>query len=660
MPTINNYTFSEPVFTIPEQSNIVSQVGATAVITITPDPGFVASATDFSATSFDTTYITNVAFSQSGNNVLCTITLDSSTVMPSNNLTLGLCVSGSPHEVLLTIEGKYSATVGSNVTGNSSETDVPYSKSNARSEFSHILTRTYNAASGYFWGGSNIPSINVVTGNQKYYLINQTPTFDSSNRLTNITYDIGYLFPDKSVSGDVISINVPSTQQIYVPLGEISGYKFNTAGLGNLAETRRLVIFGSEGAAVTAVLNDGSTSTTIINNETITSSGKIAAEVEFPEIITPELYTKTGAPSLIQSNFTQIDTGWSFSNGVASIDGTQTGTSRIKGGIGGATIVSGKTYAIELNANITSCRIELAGGGNFVLTGTQENINGIAKFLITATAAHTLISILCGANDVGSISSLSIKEEVQIKNYALSISGDLPSSGLVQANPANIKQRNKIFIRFSSDTSNPISGISSIGKKLPALLTTPFTNPGNYKKGKPLSSENLQYPNGVWYCKIEDTITASSGTISVAKTFIEISDFTNAETITQQVTSAQSNVTSLQMLDTTGIVAGMKFNNTPQDANVSNNNGSIAPFNFTVSNVNSSTELSVTPAITVRDNEILGFNLNNGNYFDIYESKITSIDSTNIKIEAKMAVYRTGDLDTNFILNLDNLINHTP
>ena len=62
MPTINNYTFSEPVFTIPEQSNIVSQVGATAVITITPNTGFTATAADFSATSFNTTYISGVAF----------------------------------------------------------------------------------------------------------------------------------------------------------------------------------------------------------------------------------------------------------------------------------------------------------------------------------------------------------------------------------------------------------------------------------------------------------------------------------------------------------------------------------------------------------------------------------------------------------------------
>ena len=62
MPSINNYTFSEPVFTLPEGSNIVNLVGATAVITITPNAGFTALAGDFSATSFNATYISNVAF----------------------------------------------------------------------------------------------------------------------------------------------------------------------------------------------------------------------------------------------------------------------------------------------------------------------------------------------------------------------------------------------------------------------------------------------------------------------------------------------------------------------------------------------------------------------------------------------------------------------
>ncbi len=536
MPSINNYTFSEPVFNIPEESNIVTLVGATAVITITPNAGFTATAGDFSTTSFNVTYISNVAFTQSGNNVLCTMTLVNTTTMPSSNLTLGLCVSGSAQEKLINIGGKYSAAVGSNVTGDSSETNVAYSASGAMSTVSSLFTKTYNAATGYFWGGTSIPSINIVKGNQKHYSIAQTPTFDASNRLTNIAYAVSYQFPDKDASGDEISINVPSTQEIYVPVAKIFGYNFNTAGLGNLPSIRNLTVFGGEGAAVTATLTYGATSTVIINNETITALGEITKPVEFPELI-------KGDPDV---------------------------------------------------------------------------------------------------------------------DYTLTLTGDLPSGGLTQPNPILVKQRDQILIRFLASTAKPISGFTQINKELPALSTTPFTNPGNYNKNKPFSSENPQYPSGVWYCKINDTITASSGTIAISKEFIEISDFLNAGTITQEVASAQSAVTSLQMQNTAGITAGMKFNNTPIDAEVSNNNGNLAPFSFSVSSVTSAAELVVAPAITVRANEILGFNLNNGNFFDILTSKITVVNSTNIKIEADIAIFRSGDANVDFTLNLDNLITHTP
>ena len=285
MPSINNYTFSEPVFNIPEESNIVTLVGATAVITITPNTGFTATAGDFSATSFNATYISNVAFTQSGNNVLCTMTLINTTTMPSSNLTLGLCVSGSAVEKLITIGGKYSAIVGSNVTGDSSETNVVYSASGAISTVSSLFTKTYNAATGYFWGGSSIPSINIVKGNQKHYSIVQTPTFDASNRLTNIAYAVSYQFPDKDVSGDEIFINVPSTQEIYVPTSKITGYLFNTSVIGNPAEIRKLTILGNPGTVFGATLNDGATTTVIINNQSLDANGRFEQDISFPILV---------------------------------------------------------------------------------------------------------------------------------------------------------------------------------------------------------------------------------------------------------------------------------------------------------------------------------------------------------------------------------------
>lgn len=285
MPSINNYTFSEPVFNIPEESNIVTLVGATAVITITPNAGFTATAGDFSTTSFNATYISNVAFTQSGNNVLCTMTLINTATMPSSNLTLGLCVSGSAIEKLITIGGKYSAVVGSNVTGDSSETNVTYSASGITSTVSSLFTKTYNAATGYFWGGVSIPSINIVKGNQKHYSIAQTPTFDASNRLTNIAYAVSYQFPNKDVSGDEILINVPSTQEIYVPVNKITSYIFDTSTLSNNGDLRKLTVLGVPGTTFGATLNDGTATTVIINNQSLDANGRFEQDVLFPVLI---------------------------------------------------------------------------------------------------------------------------------------------------------------------------------------------------------------------------------------------------------------------------------------------------------------------------------------------------------------------------------------
>ena len=130
--------------------------------------------------------------------------------------------------------------------------------------------------------------------------------------------------------------------------------------------------------------------------------------IEDVQILGSELYTKPGAPSLIESNFNLIQTGWSFSNGVASIDGSQTSASRIRGGIN-TTLVAGRKYRVRIGGNITSFRPEFSGGGGSSLASSL-NVSGTADFFITATHNHTALSLICSPSGVGSVSSVSIKE----------------------------------------------------------------------------------------------------------------------------------------------------------------------------------------------------------------------------------------------------------
>ena len=150
MPTINDYTFSDVQFTVPEDS-FISDTSPTAVITISPLPGYTATAADFSLDpSFSNDYVQSVVFTQDGDNVLCTITFVTAAVMPSSNVTIPLCVIGSAEVAEITIDGFFSANVGTNVNGSPNEVDTPFSNSGLQGEIETLFTKSYTAASGYY------------------------------------------------------------------------------------------------------------------------------------------------------------------------------------------------------------------------------------------------------------------------------------------------------------------------------------------------------------------------------------------------------------------------------------------------------------------------------------------------------------------------------
>ena len=167
-----------------------------------PNSGYNATASNFSMDpSFSDPLVLSVVFTQDGLNVLCTVTFVTNFVMPSSNYTINLCVIGDADVNLITIAGTINATVTSNINGNGSETNTPYSNSGVYQEIESLFVRTYNADTGYYL---EVPTANIVTGNQSNYTIAQTPTYDSENNLTNISYNVNYVYPLQNVAGDSI------------------------------------------------------------------------------------------------------------------------------------------------------------------------------------------------------------------------------------------------------------------------------------------------------------------------------------------------------------------------------------------------------------------------------------------------------------------------
>jgi len=278
MPEINNYTFSPVSYTITEGDNVPGAIG-TANFTIYPMPGYEIDAADFSVSPLPAN-VTSVTFTQVEENIEVEVTFDTGYTMPSNNVTISLCVVGQANPIVITIAGTVSAVVGGNLTAGSdtTETNTAYSNSGATGESELLFSREYNTATNYYWAASNLPSANVVTGNQSDYFIDQTPTY-TNNKLTGILYEVYYTYTGTSVAGDHISINVPAPAAKYVEATEIHYYKLNTADLSNAAEKRTMTIYGAEGAEFSLTINDGTTTTNLATNQAI-PSGQNYYEVE--------------------------------------------------------------------------------------------------------------------------------------------------------------------------------------------------------------------------------------------------------------------------------------------------------------------------------------------------------------------------------------------
>lgn len=283
MPTINNYTFSPISFQIEEQTDIADSIGQNfATITIYPNDGFTVAASDFSASGYNESYIDSVEFVQSGSNVICNVFFVAGITMPSANVDLTLCITGQGVENEITIGGFFSANISSNISGDSTETDTPYSNSGALGETELLFSKTYTANTDYYLDVGN--GMQITQGNQSNYNIVQTPTYDSNGRLTSINYAVNYIYPNQSISGDRINIRLIKALEIYNPLPKISGYIFDTSVLGNPEETRTLTVIGIPGTTFSATLDDGSTVTTIINNEDIGDNGKYEYDITFPAL----------------------------------------------------------------------------------------------------------------------------------------------------------------------------------------------------------------------------------------------------------------------------------------------------------------------------------------------------------------------------------------
>jgi hypothetical protein len=529
MPSFNNYIFTDIQYTIPEGSN-VSILYPTVQITIVPNSGYTANAADFSLdSSFSDDAVQSVVFTQDGLNVLCTVTFDTGFFMPSGNYTIPLCVVGEGEVGEITIGGTISANVGPNIIGSPNEGGgTPYFNSGLVGENELLLTRSYTAASGYYLTSTGLQ---VTNGNASNYNIVQTPVYDLDNNLTSISYDVNYIYPNQSISGDRLSIYQVSAREIFVAPQYVTSYSSlpsTVSGFGGQFITN-WQIFGGEGASVTAIMTDTSGgSWTLINNQTIDSTGILTVPVvEFPDI-------------------------YGSCNGYCS------------------------------------------------------------------------------------------------EEYTITLSGDLDPN-FAQPNPIIIYQTTvSPRIALTATSSYGVTGYNLVETEGSAytVLSSPQTIP------------------------VEWILSVPSGALSLPSLSIDYDQIVleNNQAAYPSATSDQSNVNNINVDSTLGILPGDTFNGslitgsyqTPTGNNTSLNANLYSPFDYTVTAVNSSTNISVAPNISIKEDFRLTIVRNGGNVVNLSNISLTQVDSTTVKLNATLNVDAFGYEDKTFTLNLDEVLEFTP
>ena len=323
MPT-TNYTVTSVVYTAASGTNVYN-TNPTAVLTITPNEGYSIDANNFSWTNTDLNYINTVAFTQDGDNVLCTVTFDNPFTMPAANVDLGLCISGEATISELCCEIDLSVITPTVATGNNWNLDIQdnspvpeniiFNVCGVEGQTITLFSRTYTCQNGYFFQSNETPDVSLIVADINQYTVTETNTTNSDGQITSTTIKVDYTFSDKcggtsSYPNDTIKIQLWPGTQIQVPEIKITNYTLNTSDVGPNGAQRTMRVYGCVGATFTLESNNGAilslaasdeeeTSVSITPTQTIPSSGYIDVYIQIPASGSSAQYCFTLAGDLI-------------------------------------------------------------------------------------------------------------------------------------------------------------------------------------------------------------------------------------------------------------------------------------------------------------------------------------------------------------------------
>lgn len=265
--SIDNFTVSEVKWQISTGEEIPN-----TVLTLTPNAGYFLDANNFSATI--SSPVSNIYFTQSGDNVSMTVEFDSTPVV--SDLAIPICMQGRSDLIVFTLQVDYNYSV---LNASASLPPVTINREGIYGSVSNIFTNaTFTADTDYYF--LNTPTCVVSVGDPNNYTISNTKTYDTNSNLTSISFTAQYNFPSANVSGDLISINASAVALPTQAPIQIRSYSFLNSEFSSDGETRRFSVFGTQGANWTLTVNNGATPSTY--SSVVPSGGQDFLDVNIP------------------------------------------------------------------------------------------------------------------------------------------------------------------------------------------------------------------------------------------------------------------------------------------------------------------------------------------------------------------------------------------
>ena len=232
---IGNFSVASVEFGVAQGTNI-ADTQSTAVLTLVPDPGFTLTAADFSYTS-GPSQVQGVAFTQSGDNVLATVTFAAGATMPASDLDIPICIAGESGLLQYTLSGIVEVIASDDVTPATS--NISFSISGNEGDEVQAFSQTITADTGYYF--PTAPTGNLTTGNVNNYLFTQSQTVNDDSQITSKTFTGTYTFPAANIANNVFTI-VANAEAIPVIVREITSYSILQSNIRGAGETRAMTI----------------------------------------------------------------------------------------------------------------------------------------------------------------------------------------------------------------------------------------------------------------------------------------------------------------------------------------------------------------------------------------------------------------------------------